>query len=120
MTKMDLSDPGQSRIEQLSFAIAGVLCLVLGLVFAESTRHGPAKEQIQLKSRINPNTAPVCSLVRLPQIGMVRAAVIIEYRDIAMKETERSRVFASAKDLEKVKGIGPKTSSRISRWLEFE
>ena len=97
-----------------------MLCLVLGLVFAVGARHGPMQEQIQLKNRINPNTAPVCSLVRLPQIGMVRAAVIIEYRDIATKETKRNRVFASAKDLEKVKGIGPKTSSRISRWLEFE
>jgi DNA uptake protein ComE-like DNA-binding protein len=65
--------------------------------------------------RINPNTAPLGSLVRLPGIGKVRALDMIEWRD-----GQEGAAFESAASLEAVKGIGPKTVETMSEWLVFE
>jgi DNA uptake protein ComE-like DNA-binding protein len=67
--------------------------------------------------RINPNTASVASLVRLPGIGRARALDIVHYRD--NQHTEKV-VFSSPQDLENIKGIGPKTAQNISPCLVFE
>ncbi len=71
---------------------------------------------LSLESKINPNNASVASLIRLPGIGPVRAAAIVEYR-AAM--TGSTKAFSSCADLQKVKGIGPKTAESIGRWLCF-
>ncbi len=67
---------------------------------------------ISLESRINPNVAEAASMVRLPQIGLSRAAAIIEYRKTAR--------FESWRDLQNVKGIGPKISERLKGYLKFD
>ena len=62
--------------------------------------------------KIDPNTAPVCSLRRLPGIGPHRAAAIVRYR------TGRGRPqFRSAEDLAVVNGIGPSTARRMRPYL---
>lgn len=67
--------------------------------------------------RINPNTASMGSLVRLPGIGRARALDIIHYRQVnAQFET----VFESADDLQAIRGIGPKTAEKLAPWLTFE
>lgn len=65
--------------------------------------------------RINPNTAPQASLVRLPGIGKVRAMDIIAYR-----RQQTPPAFTSAESLEAIRGIGPKTSAALTEWLIFE
>ena len=70
-----------------------------------------------LETVINPNTADSASLVRLPGIGPARAAEIIKYRnspDIAPP------AFRSADDLQKIKGIGPKTVEKFADYLSFD
>ncbi len=62
--------------------------------------------------RINPNTAAVPALMRLPGIGRVRAM------DIEAARAERP--FDSAVDLERIRGIGPKTVEKIEPYLTFE
>ena len=62
--------------------------------------------------RINPNTAPTASLMRLPGIGKVRAMDILNSR--------KTSPFGSADDLERVRGIGPKTVEKIRPYLTFE
>ena len=61
--------------------------------------------------RIDINSASVDSLVSLPQIGNVRAAAIVAYR-------EANGPFASAEDLLNVTGIGPATLEAIRDLIE--
>jgi len=75
---------------------------------------------IELKQSINPNDAPLASLVRLPGIGVGRAAAITEYRRNYNTKQPVSKPFESAQDLLKLKSFGPKTVQNISPWLRFE
>jgi competence protein ComEA len=70
-----------------------------------------------LEGKINPNEAAAASLMRLPNIGPKRAEAIIEYRESVNSE---SPSFQQSADLEKIKGIGPKTVEKIGPWLCFE
>ena len=76
-------------------------------------------EKIVPVQKINPNNAPAASLSRLPGVGMVRAQAILSYRREAIPTGDR-QAFESYRDLEKVRGIGPKTAQKISEWLKFE
>ena len=67
--------------------------------------------------RINPNTACVGSLVRLPGIGKARAMDILHYRQV---NAEFETVFESADDLQAIRGIGPKTAAKLAPWLTFD
>lgn len=67
--------------------------------------------------RINPNTASVASLVRLPGVGKARAMDIIYYRQ---NQKQAGPAFISTRDLQNIRGIGPKTAEKISPWLIFE
>jgi hypothetical protein len=67
--------------------------------------------------RINPNTASQASLVRLSGIGRARALDIIHYRQ---SHAQEGPVFRSPQDLEQIRGIGPKTSAKLSPWLTFD
>ncbi len=72
---------------------------------------------IVLNSRINPNTATTASLERLPNIGPKRAQAVVAYRQTV--DSDRP-AFESSPDMEKIKGIGTKTSLKIRPWLCFE
>jgi competence ComEA-like helix-hairpin-helix protein len=73
-----------------------------------------------LESQINPNNAPLGSLVRLPGIGIVRAAAIVSYHEGLTQQDYTASAFKNCNDLQKVKGIGPKTVQNICQWLKFE
>lgn len=62
---------------------------------------------------INVNTASQAELELLPQIGPALASRIIEYR------TTHGR-FKSLADLDKVRGIGPKTLTKLKGLVRFE
>lgn len=66
------------------------------------------------RQRIDPNTAGIASLRRLPQIGMVRAEAIVEYR-----RNSTTRPFVVAEDLTKVTGIGPGIIHRIQQDMDL-
>ena len=111
-------EAGQNKIQSAAFIAAVCLCVLFSIGFAASSflMQRESKE-FELETRINPNTAEAASLVRLPGIGLSKAEAIIAYR----KNLGGSRdVFRSADDLQKVKGIGPKTVQNIKPWLKFE
>lgn len=110
----------QSRLESFCFIISILICVVITGLFAVPYLAGSLEHnEIVLAGRINPNNASVASLLRLPGVGMVRAEAIVTYRrDFAA--TDGRRAFESYKDLEKVRGIGPKTAQKICEWLWFE
>jgi competence ComEA-like helix-hairpin-helix protein len=111
----------QDNIQAFSFVLGACVCVLLSLGFigAGRGRLEPPRDMV-IAAKINPNDAPVASLVRLPGIGPGRAEAIIAYREDHDKEHGRGRAFRSAQDLQKIKGIGPKTVENMSAWLRFE
>jgi len=84
------------------------------------SRAAPGQGEIELGDRINPNTAPLESLVRLPGLGVTRAAAIVAYRENLKGKEVRDPAFRDLNDLKKVKGIGPQTARNAGQWLKFE
>ena len=70
-----------------------------------------------VNEKIDPNTASVASLRRLPMIGPAKANQIVSYRQ--KHQGEKQPVFSCPEDLQKVRGIGPEIVKRISRYLRF-
>jgi competence protein ComEA len=66
------------------------------------------------EEKLDPNTASVASLRRLPGIGPVKARAIVAYRGV-----RRGSAFAAAEDLMAVHGIGPATVRRIEPYLSL-
>jgi competence ComEA-like helix-hairpin-helix protein len=63
--------------------------------------------------RIDPNTAPVVELARLPRVGPAVAERIVQDR-------ERHGPFHSAADLARVPGIGPQTVASLTPHLSLD
>lgn len=94
------------------FALLGLMVILVSMYW---TYQQPPLEAS--RQRINPNTASMASLVRLPGIGKARAMDIIHYRQ---NQKPDEPVFLSARDLENIRGIGPKTAAALEPWLTFE
>ena len=106
-----------SKINVASLVVSIVLCLMFCGFFATNYLLN-SDEPVQAESigRINPKTADAASLSRLPSIGIVTAEAIVSY----CEKTSDDNAFKSSSDLQKVKGIGPKTVENIKKWLIFE
>ena len=94
------------------FALLGLVIMLMSMYWTQ--RQPPLEASPQ---RINPNTASIASLVRLPGIGKARAMDIIHYRQ---NQKPDEPVFLSARDLQAIRGIGPKTVAALEPWLTFE
>ena len=114
-------DAGQNRIQSFAFIIAVLVC-VLFCVFFEVSSFSRLRQtcEVKLDSRLNPNDAPVESLVRLPGIGPGKAGAIVAYRKGFAERQGQGQAFQNCDDLQKVRGIGPKTAKNISELLKFE
>jgi len=96
------------------------VCVFFALGFSWNFGNAVKPFALELESRINPNNAPVSSLIRLPGIGPARALAIIEYREDFKRENGAVPAFRDCDDLCNVRGIGPVTAKNISEWLKFE
>jgi competence ComEA-like helix-hairpin-helix protein len=113
----------QNRIQSFAFVIGVFLavCFSLGFVLNPGRYESDfGRCDITLDSRLNPNNAPIESLVRLPGLGIGRAGAIVAYRESFSEKNSGSRAFHDYNDLQKVKGIGPKTVQNIGEWLKFD
>lgn len=115
------SEASQNRIRSFAFVISVSVCALLCTGFAVSS-FGAVRQSgvVELDERINPNEASMSSLVRLPGIGISRSEAIAAYRNNFSKEDSSSQAFGNCDDLQKIRGIGPKTAQNISQWLTFE
>lgn len=103
------------------FVIAAGVCVLLCVVFVVSkTFDWQESFEIELESQINPNKAPLSSLVRLPGIGVGLAGAIVDYRENFNGKGGKRPAFETVEDLQKVKGIGPKKVESVQKWLKFE
>jgi len=113
----------QNKIQSFAFVISvcAAVCFSWSFV-SDLAGFESAYElcEIELEDRINPNDAPVESLVRLPGLGIGRAGAIVAYREHLGRNNGDGPPFRDCGDLQKVKGIGPKTVQNISEWLKFE
>jgi hypothetical protein len=119
----EMKQAGQDKIQSFAFVIGVFLAFCFSLVFFQGP--GRAKSafgrcDIKLDGRVNPNNAPIESLVRLPDLGIGRAGAIAEYRDDFNKKNAGTPAFRNCDDLQKIKGIGPKIVQNISKWLRFD
>ncbi len=96
-------------------AVVAVILLTMSFARVYSVSGQPALTAAP--ERINPNTASMASLVRLPGIGKARALDMIQYRQ---ETANGDPVFQTLGDMEKIKGIGPKTAENIAPYLTFE
>jgi hypothetical protein len=71
---------------------------------------GPAR--LLFGQGVDPNRADAATLEALPGVGPGRARALVEARG-------RSP-YCGAKDLGRVKGIGPRTLEALEPWLEFD
>ncbi|MHC4487680.1 MAG: ComEA family DNA-binding protein [Planctomycetota bacterium] len=122
---MQQSEARQKPIQSFAFVISVCVAVCFSYGFVSNlVRSGSAFSgcEVELENRINPNDAPVASLVRLPSIGMVRAGAIVAYREQSQftGKDGNCQPFRSCDDLQKVSGIGPKTVQNINEWLKFE
>lgn len=118
-----MKEAGQNRIRAFAFIISICLAICFSFLFISSHESSAnAKDQchIELDGKINPNNAHIASLVRLPGIGFLRAEAIVAYRDEFSRKNGKGPAFRNCNDLQRVKGIGPKTTQNISPWLKFE
>jgi len=110
----------QKSIQSFAFVLSVCAAFCICLVFVWEFAGSGQSCEIKMESRINPNDAPIESLVRLPGIGVSRAGAIVDYRDKFADKDGGNPVFQSCNDLQKVRGIGPKTVQNISEWVKFE
>jgi competence ComEA-like helix-hairpin-helix protein len=115
-----MGDVRQKNIQSFAFVLSMCAAFCLCLAFVSGFVGTGQSCEIELESRINPNYASIESLVRLPGIGLSRAGAIVAYREKFSNANGENPVFQSSNDLQKVRGIGPKTVQNIGEWLKFE
>jgi competence ComEA-like helix-hairpin-helix protein len=104
----------------IGFGVAICLCVAVAVTLVVGAFGRAAKPLLPSPGeRINPNTAAVPSLVRLPGIGASKARAIVLYREQYLAATGEATAFHRPGDLTRIHGIGPKTAETISVWLDF-
>jgi len=112
--------PTVPAAQSLAFVVGTGIGLALSLVFAVSVLGRPeGLPAARSGERINPNEAPVASLMRLPYVGVARARAIAARRDQVGSRAPGQSAFKTPDDLQQIKGIGPAVVDEIRPWLTF-
>ncbi|HEY4330466.1 MAG TPA: helix-hairpin-helix domain-containing protein [Phycisphaerae bacterium] len=76
-------------------------------------------QSVALPQKIDPNTASLQELSRIPHIGEILGQKIIDYREARKAMAAGGVVFRQAADLDAVPGIGKKLIEQLSPFLQF-
>jgi competence ComEA-like helix-hairpin-helix protein len=115
-----MGEARQDNIQSFAFVLSVCVAFCFCLVFVCGSLNSGQICEIELESLVNPNNAPIESLLRLPGIGISRARAIVDYREKFRGKSGVNQVFLNCNDLQKVKGIGPKTVQNLDGWLKFK
>jgi competence ComEA-like helix-hairpin-helix protein len=112
----------QKRIQSFAFIISICVAFCFACISSANITYSQKTndKETPLDNRINPNSAPLESLIRLPNIGISKAEAIISYRENYAEKNNDQSAFKTLNDLQNVKGIGPITAQNLSQWLKFE
>ena len=91
-----MTELGQYRIQSFAFVVSVGAAFVFSCVFVSSMigfESADTGNEIRLDSQINPNTAPVASMTRLPGIGIAKAEAIVAYRHNFLGSNGESQPF---------------------------
>lgn len=119
VTVNHISGINRNNVESFSFILASLFCVVFGFVLC-FTPETAQPSRLSFDNKININSAPAASLIRLSGIGSVRAEAIVRFREKHKQADSDVLVFKNAEDLQQVKGIGPGTVENTREWLKFE
>ncbi|MDI9431435.1 MAG: helix-hairpin-helix domain-containing protein [Planctomycetota bacterium] len=107
-------------LQSIGLVVLSCVSVMAGVcLFLTAAGHGEVTTPYA-SERVNPNTAPVGSLIRLPGIGAARARAIVIHRDDLRRKTGDEVAFHTRDDLQRIKGIGPRTVAEIVDWLAFD
>ena len=73
----------------------------------------------EIQDRLDPNTADAAALSAIPNLGEIKAAEIVEYREAFTRQHPGKCAFRSVDDLRHIKGIGPATTAMLENYLSF-
>lgn len=113
----------QNSIQSFAFVISACVAVSFCCGFVSNRLADKStldQRAIELENRINPNIAPVESLVRLPALGIGRAGALVAYRRSFNRANGTRAAFECGDDLQRISGIGPKTVQQMSDWIKFE
>jgi competence protein ComEA len=111
---------GRLGSQSRGFLVSIVLSLGLAVCAILAAPRDDDGSAMGLAARLNPNTATISSLTRLPGVGLARASAIVAYRRRVQAETGLRVAFRQPEDLQRIRGIGPKTAQQMARWLDFQ
>jgi hypothetical protein len=113
-------DPARRHAQSLAFLVGISLAVLLALGWAGKALRDQAQGRaVCPPEKINPNEAPVASLMRLPGIGLTRARAIVDYRRRPPEPATPRPAFMDGQDMQRIKGFGPATVEDILPWLQF-
>ena len=125
------------RSRDVSARVTAIMVALWMIMGATALRTPPSTAADSRKpiglNTVDPNIAPWWELTVLPRIGETIARRIVRFRTSSVSDPPNDSdssnepdpsvdepTFSKPADLERVRGIGPKTVERIAPWLRFE
>lgn len=110
----------RSDVARTIIVLAALWLLIAWSLLARDTERADRPARAAIGSiRLDPNAAAWTELAALPGIGPGLARRIIAYRESYAREHGDPLPFRGPKDLEDVRGIGPKRSAQLAPFLRF-
>lgn len=76
-------------------------------------------QPVTLPARVDPNSATIQELARIPNVGTALASKILQYRDARKQTATDGVVFRQLSDLDPIPGVGKATLEAIGPFLQF-
>lgn len=115
-TRLDLSWRRRNAAGLLACCILAVAAMMLWELPGQTPQSADLpvddRKAAAAEEKIDPNTASLASLRRLPELGQTKAQAVIDYRS-----AHGPSAFRRAADMDNVRGIGPALTEKLRPFL---